>query len=312
VKSYGGVRAVAGLALRVPLGGVHGLLGPNGSGKTTTIRMALGLAYPDGGQLRVLGESVRPGHADVVRRVGAIVEQPKFFPAFSGRRSLSLLARSIGVPPARVDEVVAQVGLQGWDRSKVASYSFGMKQRLALAAALLKRPELVILDEPTNGLDPAGIQQVRVLVRSLAQQGCTVLLSSHVLAEVEQMVDTVSIIGQGRLIAEGRLSDLLARTENCVVVTLPGAPVAAAVLQGLYQQDGAPVPPWSIVVTSAETFEVRGAPGAAVPDPALINRTLAAHGWYARELRIRTEPLEQVFLRLTTPVPAHAGAEGAA
>ena len=201
--------AVDGLDLRVPLGGVHGFLGPNGSGKTTTIRMLLGLVAADSGYIRVFDHEV-PLHLDrVIDRVGAIVEQPKFFPSFSGRKNLTLLATAIGSPRRRVDQVLADVGLADRAGDKFRTYSLGMKQRLAIAATLLKDPSLLIFDEPTNGLDPAGIHEIRATMRGLADRGKTVLVSSHILSEVQQVADTVSIIGRGRMLAEGRVSDIL-------------------------------------------------------------------------------------------------------
>ena len=199
-----GTPAVDGLDLRVPLGGVHGFLGPNGSGKTTTIRMLLGLIAADSGYIRVFDHEV-PLHLDrVIDRVGAIVEQPRFFPNFSGRKNLTLLATAIGSPRRQVDSVLTDVGLADRAGDKFRTYSLGMKQRLAIAATLLKDPSLLIFDEPTNGLDPAGIHEIRATMRGLADRGKTVLVSSHILSEVQQVADTVSIIGRGRMLAEGR------------------------------------------------------------------------------------------------------------
>ena len=190
--------AVDGLDLKVPLGGVHGFLGPNGSGKTTTIRMVLGLITADTGYVQVFDREVPLLLPQVISRIGAIVEQPKFFPAFSGRKNLAILARGIGVAGRRIDEVLTEVGLGERGRDKFRTYSLGMKQRLAIAATLLKDPDLLIFDEPTNGLDPAGIREIRATMRGLADQGKTVLVSSHILNEVQQVADTVSIIGRGR------------------------------------------------------------------------------------------------------------------
>ncbi|HEY9290802.1 MAG TPA: ATP-binding cassette domain-containing protein, partial [Microlunatus sp.] len=201
--------AVAGLDLSVPTGGVHGFLGPNGAGKTTTIRMLLGLISADSGSIEIFGTPIPHGINQVISRVGAIVEQPRFFPAFSGRKNLILLARGIGTPQARVDEVLAEVGLADRGRDRFGKYSLGMKQRLAIAATLLKDPDLLIFDEPTNGLDPAGIHEIRATMRGLADRGKTVLVSSHILSEVAQIADTVSIIGRGRLLAEGPVNQLL-------------------------------------------------------------------------------------------------------
>src|SRR5215212_9139933 len=179
--------AVAGLDLKVPAGGVHGFLGPNGSGKTTSIRMLLGLIRADAGSMTVFGRPVPAQLPEVVGRVGAIVESPKFFPAFSGRKNLELLAEAIGAPRTRVGEVLEQTSLGERGKDRFKAYSLGMKQRLAIAATLLKEPDLLILDEPTNGLDPAGIREIRETIRDLGESGVTVLLSSHILAEVQQV-----------------------------------------------------------------------------------------------------------------------------
>src|SRR5690554_6205687 len=202
---------VEGLDLAVPVGGVHGFLGPNGSGKTTTIRMLLGLVRADSGSMEIFGEAIPKQLPSVVRRVGAIVEQPRFFPSFSGRKNLDLLARAIGAPSARVGAVLEEVGLADRAKDSFKGYSLGMKQRLAIAATLLKDPDLLIFDEPTNGLDPAGIREIRETMRALADGGKTVLVSSHVLAEVQQVADTVSIIARGRLLASGPVSELVAQ-----------------------------------------------------------------------------------------------------
>ena len=195
--------AVQGLDLHVPAGGVHGFLGPNGSGKTTSIRMLLGLINADSGTMTIFGHPVPDDLPAVIDRVGAIVESPKFFPAFSGRTNLELLAGAIGAPKSRVGEVLEATHLADRAKDHYAAYSLGMKQRLAVAATLLKDPDLLIFDEPTNGLDPAGIREVRDTMRDLGQRGKTVLVSSHILAEVEQVADTVSIIGRGHLLASG-------------------------------------------------------------------------------------------------------------
>ena len=202
--------AVAGLDLDVPLGGVHGFLGPNGSGKTTTIRMLLGLIRADAGTMTIFGSEIPKHLPEVVDRVGAIVESPKFFPAFSGRKNLQLLAEAIGRPKGIVDEILEQTGLGERGKDKYRTYSLGMKQRLGIAGALLGEPTLLILDEPTNGLDPAGIRDMRALVRLLAQDGPTVLISSHLLAEVQQVCDWLVVIEHGRLVFQGPTARLLA------------------------------------------------------------------------------------------------------
>jgi ABC-2 type transport system ATP-binding protein len=201
--------AVQNLDLAVPAGGVHGFLGPNGSGKTTTIRMLLGLATPTLGTMRLLGQPVPRMLPAVLPRVGAVVESPKFAPHSTGRQNLLLLALSVGIAPTRVDAAIESVGLAGREHDRFTSYSLGMKQRLAVAATLLKDPELLILDEPTNGLDPAGIREMRDTIRALAETGVTVLLSSHILAEVQHVCTSVTIIGNGRLLAAGQVDELL-------------------------------------------------------------------------------------------------------
>jgi ABC-2 type transport system ATP-binding protein len=279
------VVAVEDLDLTVPSGGVHGFLGPNGSGKTTTIRMLLGLASATAGEMRLFDEPVPKRLPAVIDRVGAVVEQPKFLPGFTGRRNLTLLARSIGVPSARVDAAVHQVGLAGRENDRYKHYSLGMKQRLAIAATLLKSPQLLILDEPTNGLDPAGIRDIRDTIRDLAEGGVTVLLSSHILAEVQQVCDSVSIIGQGRLLASGSVSDLVGRARSGGVWVGVADPARAASLLG-----GAGMG----VTRDRHHLYVEG-----VQDPAAITRVLAEAGLYVRELVPDRPDLEQVFLELT-------------
>ncbi|WP_159622743.1 ABC transporter ATP-binding protein [Ruania rhizosphaerae] len=288
-KSYRGVRrrvAVDGLDLRVPVGGVHGFLGPNGSGKTTTIRMLLGLIRPDDGEIRIFGHEVPATLPDVIARVGAIVESPKFFPNFTGRQNLELLASAIGTKRPRVRQVLAETGLSDRAGDRFATYSLGMKQRLAIAATLLKEPDLLIFDEPTNGLDPAGIHEIRTTMRRLADEGRTVLVSSHILAEVEQIADTVSIIGRGRLIASGSVAEIIGdRAESVRVVLRPEEGERA---EGVLTAAGL------TVRSDHEALLVDGA-----TDPADVNRLLAEQGLYARELGGVRVGLESVFLELT-------------
>ncbi len=284
--------AVTGLDLRVPAGGVHGFLGPNGSGKTTTIRMLLGLIRADSGTMSVLGQPVPRRLPAVVNRVGAIVEQPKFYPHFSARENLIQLAGAIGAPRSKVDAVLEAVRLRERAGDKYRTFSLGMKQRLAIAATLLKDPDLLIFDEPTNGLDPAGIREIRETMRSLATQGKTVLVSSHILAEVEHVADTVSIIGRGTLLAEGRVRDLIAsRGVAEVRVGLP----EAALPQGLAVLQSA-----GFAVRSQESqLRVSGRVDAAAVDAAAVNRVLAQAGLYAHHLVSERAGLEQIFLELT-------------
>lgn len=277
--------AVQGLDLDVPAGGVHGFLGPNGSGKTTTIRMLLGLVRADAGTMRVFDRPVPHELPRVIGRVGAIVEAPRLFPAFSGQRNLMLLAQAIGAPRARVDAVLEEVGLRERAKDPYRAYSLGMKQRLAIAATLLKDPDLLIFDEPTNGLDPAGIREIRDTMRGLGQQGKTVLVSSHILAEVEHVADTVSIIGRGHLVAAGRVEDILRAGHD------------GRVRVGLADLDAG-----ERVVREAGYAVRRDAGGLLVDglaDPSILTRILAGKGLFVSELTPLKVDLESVFLELT-------------
>jgi len=278
--------AVHGLDLAVRAGGVHGFLGPNGSGKTTTIRMLLGLARASKGEMRLFGEPVPQRLPHVMNRVGAVVEQPKFIPTFSGRKNLILLARSIGVPGSSVDSAIAQVGLTGRDRERFKGYSLGMKQRLAIAATLLKSPDLLILDEPTNGLDPAGIRDIRDMIRELGESGVTVLLSSHILAEVQQVCHSVSIIGNGRLLASGDVDELVGDKAATATRLLISDPRLATTHLREAGYSVTSDPDGALLVEGATT-----------PDD--ITRVLAERGLYVRELTPVRRDLESVFLQLT-------------
>jgi ABC-type multidrug transport system ATPase subunit len=281
--------AVDGLDLRVPVGGVHGFLGPNGSGKTTTIRMLLGLITADSGHIRIFDHEVPLAINQIIDRVGAVVEQPKFFPAFSGQKNLELIARAIGAPRRRVDKVLHAVGLSRRGTDKFRHYSLGMKQRLAIAATLLKDPDLLIFDEPTNGLDPAGIHEIRTMMRNLARHGKTVLVSSHILTEVQQIADTVTIIGRGRLLAEGNVSDILAANGQLSArVGVSDHLRASEVLTA----SGFAVEPLASRLLKVSLSDHR-------LDLAVITRLLADQGLYVSELTPIQPDLESVFLNLT-------------
>ena len=217
------ITAVDGLDLAVPEGGVFGFLGPNGSGKTTTIRCLLGLARPTAGRVQVLGASVPDALPRVMPTIGSLVEGGGMFPTMSGRENLRLLAGLDGIGRQRIDEVLAEVELIDRADEAVKGYSLGMRQRLGLAAALMKDPALLVLDEPVNGLDPAGIRAVRELLRRLGDEGRTVFLSSHLLAEIELTCDAVAVLRNGRCVASGRVSDVLAagRRQGLLVSVRP-------------------------------------------------------------------------------------------
>jgi ABC-2 type transport system ATP-binding protein len=237
-KRFGRQLAVDGLDLDVPQGSVYGFLGPNGSGKTTSIRMLLGLATPTAGDVRLLGERMPRASATVLPRVGALVEGPAFYPFLTGRANLSRLdaadPRSVSrTRHARVASALDRVGLTHAADKKAHAYSLGMKQRLGLASALLRPRELLVLDEPSNGLDPQGTREVRALIRRLANEDATVFVSSHLLSEVEQLCSHVAVMRAGRLVASGSLEELRATGGRRVVVLSPDAGAAAAVLLSL-------------------------------------------------------------------------------
>jgi ABC-2 type transport system ATP-binding protein len=295
-KTYRGRRgrppqkALDNLDLLVENGGVHGFLGPNGSGKTTSIRVLLGLVSADAGTARLFDRPVPDALPEVIGHVGALVETPLFFPNFSGRRNLQLLAEVAGVPRTRVDECLDIVDLRDRAGDRFKGYSLGMKQRLGIAAALLKQPRLLILDEPSNGLDPAGIRDVRELIRRLGRDGhTTVLLSSHLLAEIEQVADSVTILTRGRRVAHGPVREVLAgRSTHDVVIRVPDRESAGAVLQAA----GFGLSPFD---------DVRG-PALAVHNvqaPGEVTRLLAQHGHYLEELTPVHADLETAFLAIT-------------
>ena len=282
-------------------GTVHGFLGPNGSGKTTTIRCLLGLIRPTSGSVSVFGVDSTTEFHKVADRVGAIVENPKLFPPFSGRRNLQLLADMAGIASGEVDRTLEIVGLS--DRAKDAfdSYSLGMKQRLAIAAAMLKDPDLLILDEPANGLDPAGIAEIRVLIRSIADEGKAVLVSSHQLAEIEQVCDQVTIIHHGHLVATGALDDIRTHAGPDLVVA------------EIDQRDGA----ISVLAAAGIVARPRPKPSEIVVDigadqAATVTKVLADAGRYIRGLRTERATLEAAFLNLTGAAPPPPPATGAA
>lgn len=277
--------ALDGLELVVEEGGVHGFLGPNGSGKTTTLRCLLGLARADSGSLRLLDHDCPKQLPAVIGEVGSLLESPAFFPPFTGRLNLQLLARQAGLPKQRVDEVLEVVGLRDAADERVKGYSLGMRQRLGIAAALLKRPRLLVLDEPSNGLDPAGMKEVRDLLRRLGADGVTVFLSSHLLGEVQQICDDVTILARGRFVAGGRVSDVLAaQSTRSVRVGVADAARALQVLldAGMQASD-----------------DGRGLLVGDVDDGAVVTRALAEQGLYVSWLMPEQVDLEQVFLTLT-------------
>jgi ABC-2 type transport system ATP-binding protein len=291
-KRYDDADVVDALDLTVERGELYGFLGPNGAGKTTTIRMALGLIFPTAGEVELLGTPVFGRHRSVaLERAGALVEEPAFYRFLSGRRNLEIFARAGGPSEdvrrrlARIDDVLGLVGLASAARKRVKAYSQGMRQRLGIALALLGEPEILVLDEPTNGLDPAGMREVRQLLRRLADGGTTVFVSSHLLAEVEAMCDRVGVLSRGRLVAEGPPGELRGAAER-FRVELDDPARAMRVLEAL---DG--------VVAAGEgtSVVVRLARGAT---PASVNAALVRAGVAVSALIPERESLEDVFLDL--------------
>jgi ABC-2 type transport system ATP-binding protein len=287
-KSYGGrIPAVDRVSLSVWRGEIYGFLGPNGAGKTTTLRMLAGLIRPTAGSASVHGD--RPGSPEALARTGALIESPGFYPYLSGRDNLRVVARYAGVDNRRVAAVLETVDLTDRGGDRYAHYSLGMKQRLGVAAALLKDPELLILDEPTNGLDPAGMRDMRALVRDLGARGHTVLLSSHLLGEVQQLCDRVGVIAGGRLLAESTVLELRGRA---------GLLVAAEPLEEARRCLEQLVGAGNVAVVDG-SFRLRTEPEQA----GRVSRALADAGVVLTELRPLERTLEEVFLEMT-------GAEG--
>lgn len=289
-KRYGTRAAVDGLSFAIPTGSVTGLLGPNGAGKTTCLRMLLGLARLDGGTIDLLGTSPgRPGFASVLRRVGALIEGPALYERASARDNLRIEAAARGLCPDRaaVDDLLETVGLTERADGRVGAFSLGMRQRLGVALALVGSPRLVVLDEPTNGLDPAGIVEMRAMIARLPARGTTVLVSSHLLAEVQLMCDRAVIIDRGGLIAEGAMAELLGPDGGFRVEVAPDEVTRAI---DALERAGAQVDAreeGELTVTGP--FE----------DGSDVSRLLAQAGIYVRALQPRSSSLEEVFLELT-------------
>jgi ABC-2 type transport system ATP-binding protein len=286
-KSYGTRVAVRSLDLAVRRGEIFGFLGPNGAGKTTTIRMALGLIRPTAGRVEVLGQDVARHRAQVLPRVGALVEAPALYLYMSGRDNLKAVGDLLGgVPAKRIDAVLETVGLSDRQRDRVKSYSLGMKQRLGLGIALLNDPELLILDEPANGLDPAGVVEMRDLLRGLAAEGKTIFISSHVLSEVQQVCTRVAIINLGQLVKVAAVEELLASHGEFRV----GVEDAPAVLELVRRQD------WAGNARLEDGDVVCGSPTGRGRD---LTRFLAAAGHWPDSIGERHQDLEEIFLSLT-------------
>ena len=281
-KAYGTVKALDGLDLSIPRGGVYGVLGPNGAGKSTLFRILLGLIRPTSGRVGILGGEV--GDVAAMRRTGSMIETPRYPPFLTARQVLTWLARSHGLSPAeaRIDAWLERVGMTAAADRRVRGFSVGMMQRLGVAAALISKPDLVVLDEPTSGMDPPGIQEMRALIRSLADDdGVTVILASHQLAEVQRVCDRVAILDRGRLALEGRVSDLTAGRARLRLEVTPLAMALATLGDAARMEDDA-------VLVEARREEA----------PALIRRLVEA-GVEITEARWQGADLESVFMTET-------------
>jgi ABC-type multidrug transport system ATPase subunit len=283
-KRYGErIVAVDGLEMQVRRGEVYGFLGPNGAGKTTTLRMLLGLVRPTSGSALVLGAA--PGSSEGLARIGSLIETPSFYPFLSGRDNLCVLARHAGVPETRIEPALDEVELAARGGDRFQTYSLGMKQRLGIAAALIKDPDLLILDEPTNGMDPAGMAEMRTFIRNLGRGTRTVLLSSHLMTEVEQICDRVGVISRGKLVGEGTVDELRGGESLWLrAEPLEQAEQVIGALRGV-----------------EEVARVDGGLRVAADSSAApaINRALVEAGVAVGELRPERASLEKVFLELT-------------
>ena len=299
-KHYGERRAVEKIDLELPSGIVSGFVGPNGAGKTTTIQMLLGLIKPTSGSARVLDSPISDPAA-YLPRVGALIESPSFYPTLSGARNLEVLTRLGGIDRARIGEVLDLVGLSDRARDLVRSYSLGMKQRLGVAAALLPTPSLVVLDEPTNGLDPAGIREMRAVMRGLADRGITVFVSSHLLLEIEAICDHLVMIDEGRIVFQGGMGDLLAAQRSELLATPEfdrdvDALVAVCETAGKAARADGP----AVRVAAAEDWAAE------------LNRQAMAAGITLRGLESTRASLEDAFFAITGAAEAGAAEAGAA
>lgn len=288
-KKFGEFTAVNDLSLSVQHGEVVGFLGPNGAGKSTTVGMVLGLIRPTDGKVTIMGTELAGNQKIVPENVGAIIENPAFYPYLSGRDNLIAHAKAVGgVQVSRVDELLNLVNLNERGMDKFKSYSLGMKQRLGIASTLLTDPALVILDEPTNGLDPAGQREIREIIPRLAQEGHGVLLASHMLHEVEQVSDRVAIVRRGELITEGGVDELLKRGGYIEVMVAPESTDQAS--QILHRLQG------------VDQVTVDGQKMTILADPQIgadINRALVEQGIYASEISPKRSSLESIFLEIT-------------
>src|SRR6185369_13426604 len=286
-RRFGNQLAVNNLNLSVPAAGVYGFLGPNGAGKTTAIRMLLGLIRPNAGEVRLFGQSLNGNHRSLMRRVGALVEAPSLYPQLTGRENLEVTRRLLGSDRNLVELALATVKLTKDADRRVREYSLGMRQRLGLALALLNKPELLILDEPTNGLDPAGIHEMRDLIRHFPEEfGVTVFLSSHLLGEVEQIATHIGIINEGHLLFQGTLSELQSKQQTLLTVGVKQVAEATKFLA---------ISGWTV----ERCDNLLNVSTKAADDAVLVNKLLVERGLEVFHLAVTQRSLEDIFLGLT-------------
>jgi len=286
-KHFGKLEAVKDLNLELHRGEVFGFLGPNGAGKSTTVGMILGLVAPTAGSIEVFGLELQSHRWQILRRIGAIIEEPAFYPYLSGWDNLEALAKALGgIPKNKIPEVLQRVNLLDRAHDRYDHYSMGMKQRLGIASTLLRDPELIILDEPTSGLDPAGTKEVRDLIPQLAHESRAVFLCSHLLHEVELVCDRVAIIDHGLMIASAPLQELLTKGQ-LIQIKVDDAAQATTVLKSL---------PWVKSVRAENGYLIVDAPSNSASQ---VNKALAEHNIFVSELTSRNASLESVFLQLT-------------
>lgn len=286
-KTFGKLKAVDSIDITAYEGEVFGFLGPNGAGKTTTLGMALGLVHPTAGEVTVLGERVTPNNTRVLRNVGALLGAPAFVPYLSAWDNIELVSRlTPGVDKKRINEVIELVGLTSSAKRKVGKFSTGMKQRVGLAMALVHRPRFVVLDEPTNGLDPAGMREIRQLLRNLVENGTSVLLSSHLLNEVQQVCDRIAVLNWGRVVAQGRVRDLLNGAKPSVRLTVPDTGAAVRALESLNGIEN--------VQASGDTLIVLGVTSQTVMSHLLEHHVIPT------EITAQKNDLESLFMDVTS------------
>ena len=287
-KRFGDLQAVQDLNLQIRQGDVYGFLGPNGAGKTTSIRMILGLISPSAGRVQIFGHDIRRHFRQAIRQVGAMVEGPAFYPYLTGRQNLKIYGRlSGGVTDSRIQEVLEMLGLGRWGEAKVKGYSQGMRQRLGIAQALLHRPRLLILDEPTNGLDPQGMREIRSLIRGVSQDGTTIFLSSHLLGEMEMVCNRIGVMHKGVTLVQGQVDELLGHAADMAAIQVDQTDRAETLLKEKFGIEACPIKQgWlEFPLQDRDLFP--------------INRELVAAGLAVHSIAPRRRTLEEYFVNLT-------------